>query len=445
MPHYSRVICLVLTVMAALSVAAGGLRPPLKAQAQSVTGACLNPPNYVGSPDCVDLTFDACQQAWGGIDVYAAGKFFAGTCVEWRRQGETGRCVTYSPSYNCFAASRAQCETDERRNASYFFTTGATCPTTPPATQPDAPPAASTPPNDAITFKPELTIPGLLEGVWNISDTTIAEYIRVIFVAFIWVVGILATVMVVYGGIKWVAAAGNPGRINDARGIINDAIIGVLIALVAVVLLNTINPQLSSFKGISLSHVDKIPLESDTTPGKFNEVGHGCKTKGGNLIQREAACYIGSVTFGWPVAATHKITSRVGLRDLKVGTSCHPGTDFATAGVTGKQILAPHDGTIRAVEKGGGENTFELAADSYYTRYVHVKEVLVSDGQKVTKGTALGLTGGDPKDGPEIKKISGGPHLHVELYSANDELHDIDPCIATAEQVNPQIDYSGMK
>ncbi|MEK7637082.1 MAG: pilin [Patescibacteria group bacterium] len=256
MPRYPRVVCLVLAVTAGLSVAAGGFRPPREVQAQSVTGACLNPPGYVGSPDCVDLTFDACKQAWGGIDVYAAGKFFAGTCVEWRRQGETGRCVTYSPSYSCFAASRAQCETDERRNAGYFFTIGGTCPATAPTTQPTTPPAASAA-SDALTFKPELTIPGLLEGVWNISDTTIAEYIRVIFVAFVWAVGILATVMVVYGGIKWVAAAGNPGRINDARGIINDAIIGVLIALVSVVLLNTINPRLTSFRGIGLSYIDK--------------------------------------------------------------------------------------------------------------------------------------------------------------------------------------------
>ncbi len=110
---------------------------------------------------------------------------------------------------------------------------------------------------DPIYFKPEITFPGLLSGEWKISDITIVEYIRVIFIMFIWVVGIVATVMVVYGGIKWVAAAGNPGRINDARDIINSAIIGVIIALSSVVLLNIINPQLTSFKGIGLRTITK--------------------------------------------------------------------------------------------------------------------------------------------------------------------------------------------
>lgn len=120
-----------------------------------------------------------------------------------------------------------------------------------------AEPAATPAHTDALTFTPELTIPGLLSGTWTISPTTIAEYIRVIFVTFVWAVGILATVMVVYGGIRWVAAAGNPGRINDARSIINNALIGVLIALSSLVLLNIINPNLTSFQGINLKTIDK--------------------------------------------------------------------------------------------------------------------------------------------------------------------------------------------
>lgn len=110
----------------------------------------------------------------------------------------------------------------------------------------------------SLKFTPEITIPGLLDGTWTVSPTSIAQYIRVIFIAFIWFVGTLATVMVVYGGIRWVAAAGNPGRINEARTIINDAIIGVLIALSSVVLLNIINPNLTSFEGIILRQVKYV-------------------------------------------------------------------------------------------------------------------------------------------------------------------------------------------
>ncbi len=110
---------------------------------------------------------------------------------------------------------------------------------------------------DPIKFTPELTIPGLLDGTWTISSSSIAEYIRVIFIAFIWLVGTLATFMVIYGGVRWVAAAGNAGRINDARNIIDNAVIGLIIALSSIVLLNIINPNLTSFSSVNLPALEK--------------------------------------------------------------------------------------------------------------------------------------------------------------------------------------------
>lgn len=114
--------------------------------------------------------------------------------------------------------------------------------------------------SDTIIFNPEIPIPGLLTKAFAIAPTSIGEYIRAIFVYFIWIVGIVAVVMVMYGGIKWVAAAGNPSRINDARDTINSAIIGVIIALTSVVLLNVINPQLTTLKGLDVNYIDQQVL-----------------------------------------------------------------------------------------------------------------------------------------------------------------------------------------
>ena len=99
-------------------------------------------------------------------------------------------------------------------------------------------------------FTPEIPLPGFAGG--PVTGTTIAQYIRAVFVYFIWIVGLMAVAMVVYGGIKWVAAAGNPGVINDARATINNAIIGLIIALTSVLLLNTINPDLTKFQGLTI-------------------------------------------------------------------------------------------------------------------------------------------------------------------------------------------------
>ncbi len=98
------------------------------------------------------------------------------------------------------------------------------------------------------TFTPEVPIPGAFSGAQEVNDSLLAHYIQAVYIYFIWVVGIVAVVMVMYGGIRWVGAAGNPGQIKEARDIIDSAVIGVIIALVSVVLLNIINPKLTSFR-----------------------------------------------------------------------------------------------------------------------------------------------------------------------------------------------------
>ncbi len=118
--------------------------------------------------------------------------------------------------------------------------------------------------NNVITVIPELTlIPGLFEAgkAFTISPTSIADYIRIIFVVFIWVVGILATVMVVYGGVRWIAAAGNPSQIKEARSIVDNAIIGLIIALTSVLLLNVISPTLTTFRGLVPTDVKTIDFQ----------------------------------------------------------------------------------------------------------------------------------------------------------------------------------------
>lgn len=124
--------------------------------------------------------------------------------------------------------------------------------------------AASTTTKNQLTITPELTIiPGLFEAgkAFTITPTSIADYIRILFIAFIWSVGILATFMVIYGGVRWVAAAGDAGKIRDARSTIDNAVIGLIIALTSVVLLNVISPTLTTFRGIEAQQIDAQTLD----------------------------------------------------------------------------------------------------------------------------------------------------------------------------------------
>jgi hypothetical protein len=73
------------------------------------------------------------------------------------------------------------------------------------------------------------------------------------------VAGILATVMVMYGGIKYVVSFGSPQKISDAKDTIFAALSGLVLMLGAYVLLNFINPNLTELKMPDVTGIEKVP------------------------------------------------------------------------------------------------------------------------------------------------------------------------------------------
>ena len=152
----------------------------------------------------------------------------------------------------------------------------------------------------ADDFTPEIPLPGLFEGAQRTDNNLMAHYIRAIYIYFVWTVSIVAVIMVMYGGIRWVTAAGNPGQIKDARDIIDSAVIGVIIALASIVLLNIINPRLTNL------YVPGLAKVKPTTPtyGTFNATlqcweGLGCPV-GWNQVTAEQCGIINTVNPGTP-------------------------------------------------------------------------------------------------------------------------------------------------
>jgi len=91
--------------------------------------------------------------------------------------------------------------------------------------------------------------------------------------------GLLAFGMVVYGGIKYALAAGNPGAQSDARDQITQALLGLLLLLGATIIFNTIGITAFGLPGIA--SVNLPPSVSLVPIG-----GYGCdKTVAGNTIR----------------------------------------------------------------------------------------------------------------------------------------------------------------
>ncbi|MFH1207165.1 MAG: pilin [Patescibacteria group bacterium] len=78
------------------------------------------------------------------------------------------------------------------------------------------------------------------------------------------IAGILAVVMMIYGGIKYTVSFGNPSKLQDARDTISSAMIGLALVLGSYVILNFINPKITSLKVPGLQPIAKNELGDPT-------------------------------------------------------------------------------------------------------------------------------------------------------------------------------------
>jgi murein DD-endopeptidase MepM/ murein hydrolase activator NlpD len=106
-----------------------------------------------------------------------------------------------------------------------------------------------------------------------------------------------------------------------------------------------------------------------------------------------------------PLSGEPSVTSGFGYRaDPFLGRlALHPGVDLAEA--YGAEIRAAASGrVVHAGPAGGYGNMVEIDhGNGLATRYAHMSETLVEEGQEVDRGAVLGRLG------------STGPHLHYEV------------------------------
>ncbi|MFA6098873.1 MAG: transglycosylase SLT domain-containing protein [Patescibacteria group bacterium] len=123
-----------------------------------------------------------------------------------------------------------------------------------------------------VKFKPQITIPGskfIAGQEVQITFNTLGEYITAIYVFLVGVAGILASVMIIFGGIQYVVSFGSPDKISKAKDTIVSAMIGLALALGSYAILVTISPRLVEFTTLEVGEI---------TAGKFLETeGQGAK------------------------------------------------------------------------------------------------------------------------------------------------------------------------
>lgn len=108
-------------------------------------------------------------------------------------------------------------------------------------------------------------------------------------------------------------------------------------------------------------------------------------------------------------------------RDPIYGTTkFHPGLDFAAD--AGTPVYATADGVVTVAERktGYGKCVEINHGYNYLTRYAHLSDISVKDGQLVRRGEIIGKVGSSGK--------STGPHLHYEVRFRDEAQNPVNYC-----------------
>jgi len=97
--------------------------------------------------------------------------------------------------------------------------------------------------NFASAYDLLVEIPGIPH-----TNVSMSMYLVGLYDFLLSIVGIVAVMMLIVGGMRYITAAGNQAAAGDAKDIINNAIAGLLLALLSWVIVSTINPDVLYIK-----------------------------------------------------------------------------------------------------------------------------------------------------------------------------------------------------
>ena len=121
-------------------------------------------------------------------------------------------------------------------------------------------------------YTPMEAIPGLgRPGTFN-------EYAGALYRFGVGAIGICAMLMIIIGGYMYVASAGNNASMEKAKGVITDAILGLLLALSSYLILYVINPDLVKIKKLGTATSTTGTAETGTAGGGATETTGGQKS-----------------------------------------------------------------------------------------------------------------------------------------------------------------------
>ena len=107
-----------------------------------------------------------------------------------------------------------------------------------------------------LEMKFQVEIPGLSKSL-KIDQSSIGQYISAIFDFATAAAGILAVVVMMFGGFLWLMSGGNQERAANGKAYIASALSGLVLVLFSYTLLNFVNPDLINLTPIRITLVEE--------------------------------------------------------------------------------------------------------------------------------------------------------------------------------------------
>lgn len=97
----------------------------------------------------------------------------------------------------------------------------------------------------------------------KVTSDLLARYIRSFYVYGLNIVGVLAVLFLMAGGVLWIVSGGNESKIANAKKMISGALVGGALLVGAYFIVNTINPELTKLPVISLTKIEPKKIQDD--------------------------------------------------------------------------------------------------------------------------------------------------------------------------------------
>lgn len=145
-----------------------------------------------------------------------------------------------------------------------------------------------TPPSSSALNILDLQLPfGELPAHLSITGSTLAEYIKAVFLFGCAAVIILSLIMVMYGGVLWSISGAAPSTIEKAKDTIFKSLVGLSIALFSIMILQVVAPGTILLQPLSLTVLQGMKccqLPGDNNYQLVTDVAAECTAKTGTIV-----------------------------------------------------------------------------------------------------------------------------------------------------------------